>query len=251
METIDANGETPDHDGTFRFPPRCHGGIGGDRHRSRVASSSLRAAVPACIVGTSLLPRRRSFTSTSDRDTTCIEPPLAVYVPTLSEVPVTDVVVVRSDELYTVGMMVRLIDVPEWARTCIVDPITSLSRDALTVPRYEFSLAEGKADDTGITLIDEGHLNAAFSNLMGDPAIDCPIQVRLVGDGRDEAIEVAGCSHIRLRPFDPSRDFVTEHHQTSERLLKMFGRLDSAEFTNEDVRAFCPSSLLVSGPHNG
>jgi len=196
-------------------------------------------AAPICIVGTGLLPRRGFFPGRATGDTERPEPPLAVCVPTLKVVPVTDVLVVRPDELYAVGMMVRLIDVPEWAETCIVELITRLNRDALTVPSYTFSLADGDADETGITLIGEDHLQCRVEQPIGDPAVDCPIQVRLVGDGQDEVIEVAGCSHLRLRPFDPSREFVTEHHQTDERLLTMFGRLDSAEFTTDDVRAFC------------
>jgi hypothetical protein len=157
----------------------------------------------------------------------------------MSEVPVTNVLVVRPDELYTVGMMVRLVDVPEWAETCVVEPITRLGRDALTVPRYEFVLADGEIDEKGVTLIGESHLRCAVEQPIRDPAIDCPILVRLIGDGHDEVVDVAGCSHLRLRPFDPSRDFVTEHEQTDQRLLEMFGRLDTSEFTTEDVRAFC------------
>ncbi len=42
-----------------------------------------------------------------------------------------------------------------------------------------------------------------------------------------------------LRPFDPSRDTLTEHEQTDARLLAMFGTLDAPEFDTEDVRAFC------------
>jgi hypothetical protein len=52
-------------------------------------------------------------------------------------------------------------------------------------------------------------------------------------------IEVAGFQRLRLRPFDPSRDTLTEHEQTDARLLAMFGQLDTPEFDTEDVRAFC------------
>jgi hypothetical protein len=52
-------------------------------------------------------------------------------------------------------------------------------------------------------------------------------------------IEVAGCQRLRLRPFDPSRDTLTEHEQTDARLLAMFGTLDAPEFDTEDARAFC------------
>jgi hypothetical protein len=119
------------------------------------------------------------------------------------------------------------------------EPVTRLGRDVLTVPRYVFTLADGDADDKGVTLVGEDQIRCAVDQPIRDPAIDCPILVRLIGDGHDEVVEVAGCSHLRLRPFDPSRDFVTQHEQTDERLLTMFERLDSSEFTIEDVRAFC------------
>ena len=237
-QSIEGDGETPVTSGLSDFLQATVTASGASD--ADAAWRQLRAAAaPFCIVGTGLLPRRGLFSGSSHGDVEKPEPPLGVCVPTLSEVPVTDVLVVRPDELYTMGMMVRLIDVPEWAETCIVEPITSLGRDALTLPRYEFSLANGDADGSGITLVGEDHLQCRVQQPIRDPAVDCPIQVRLIGEGHDEVIEVAGCSHIRLRPFDPSRDFVTQHHQTSERLLTMFGRLDSAEFTTEDVRAFC------------
>ena len=237
-QTIKDEGDTPVSSGLSNFLQATMTASGASD--ADAAWRQLRAAAaPICIVGTSLLPRRGLFSGSSHGDFEKPEPPLAVCVPTLSEVPVTDVLVVRPDELYAMGMMVRLIDVPEWAETCIVEPITSLGRDALTLPRYEFSLADGDADDSGVTLVGEDHLQCRVQQPIRDPTVDCPIQVRLTGDGHEEVIEVAGCGHIRLRPFDPSRDFMTQHHQTSERLLTMFGRLDSAEFTTEDVRAFC------------
>lgn len=238
LQTIDADGGTPVTPGLSDFLQATVMASGASD-----ADATWRllgtAAAPICIVGTGLLPRRGFFAGGSHADTEPPEPPLAVCVPTLSEVPITDVLVVRPDELYTVGIMVRLIDVPKWAETCIVEPITSIGREVLTLPRYEFSLPDGDADDTGVTLLGADHLQCRVEQPIRDPAVDCPVQVRLIGDGHNEVIEVAGCSHIRLRPFDHSRDFVTEHHQTSERLMRMFGRLDSAEFTTEDVRAFC------------
>lgn len=238
LHTIEADGNTPVAPGLSGFLQATVTAAGVSE--ADAACHALgAAAAPICIVGTSLLPRRGASASRSLGDTEPSERPLAVCVPTFRDVPVTDVLVVGRDELYTLGMMVRLIDVPEWAERCIVEPITRIGREALTLPRYEFCLAEWESDETGITLVGEGHLQCRVEQPIRDPAVDCPIQVRLIGDGHDEVVELAGCSNIRLRPFDPSRDFVTEHHQTSERLLTMFGRLDSTEFTTEDVRAFC------------
>ncbi len=233
---IEAEGEIPVTPGLSDFL-RAVATISGASDAESAWRMLGSAAAPACLIGTSLLPRHGAFGGSSEEERP--EAPLAVCVPTISEVPVTDVLVMRPTELYTLGMMVRLVDVPDWAETCIVEPVTRLGRDVLTVPRYEFPLADGEADDKGVTLVGEDQIRCAVEQPIRDPAIDCPILVRLLGDGHDEVVEVAGCSHLRLRPFDPSRDFVTQHEQTDERLLTMFGRLDSSEFTTEDVRAFC------------
>jgi hypothetical protein len=71
------------------------------------------------------------------------------------------------------------------------------------------------------------------------PALDCPVQARLMGNGQEQVIEVEGFKRLRLRPFDPSRDHLTEHQQTDARLLAMFAVLDPPEFDTEDARAFC------------
>jgi hypothetical protein len=191
---------------------------------------------PVCLVGTSLLPRRfgpRPATPAQE------EPARAVCVPTMRGVPVTDVLVVRPRELYHLGMTVRLVAAPEWAKRCIVEPVTTLGREALALPRYELSLSDGTVDAFGITLTGEEPLHCSVEQPILGPALDCPIQVRLIGDGHDEVIETEGCQRLRLRPFDPSRDALTEHEQTDGRLLAMFGTLDGPEFDAEDVRAFC------------
>ena len=121
----------------------------------------------------------------------------------------TDVVVLRRGELYRLGMTVRLLAAPEWAETCIVEPVSTLGRDALVLPRYEFSLSEGPLDDVGITLTGEEPLHCEVDQPIRGPALDCPLQVRLVGEGQSEVIEVAGLQRLRVRPFDPSRDALT------------------------------------------
>jgi hypothetical protein len=191
---------------------------------------------PVSLVGTSLLPQRFS---PGRPELVPEEPPRAVCVATIRGVPVTDILVVRPKELYHVGITVRLVAVPDWAERCIVEPVTTLGRDALALPRYEFSLGDGVTDEFGITLSAEGPLHCTVEQPVRGPALDCPIQVRLAGNGHEQVIEVAGCQRLRLRPFDPSRDTLTEHEQTDARLLAMFAALDAPEFDTEDARVFC------------
>lgn len=191
---------------------------------------------PVSLIGSSLQPRLFSVGQAGPEPK---EPPRAVCVATMRGVPVTNVLVLRRGELYHLGMTVRLLSIPEWAETCIVEPVTVLGRDALTLPRYEFSLSDGTIDEFGITLTGEQPLHCAVEQPILDPALDCPVHVGLVGNGREQVIEVAGLQRLRLRSFDPSRDALTDHEQTDARLLAMFGALDSPDFDTEDVRAFC------------
>jgi hypothetical protein len=210
---------------------------GTDLSAAQVAWQGLAGIPPpVSLVGTSLLPQRFGPGSPEPMPQ---EPPRAVCVATMHGVPVTDILVVRPKELYHLGMTVRLVAVPDWAERCIVEPVTTLGRDALALPRHEFSLSDGVTDEFGITLTAEGPLHCTVDQPVRGPALDCPIQVRLAGNGHEQVIEVAGCQRLRLRPFDPSRDTLTEHEQTDARLLAMFGALDAPEFDTEDTRAFC------------
>lgn len=191
---------------------------------------------PISLIGTDLLPRR--FT----QDSATVEPadpPRAVCVATMRGVPVTDILVLRPNEVYQLGLTVRLLAVPEWAEKCIVEPLTMLGRDALALPRYELPLSDGAVDEFGVTLTGEAPLHCAVVQPIRGPALDCPIQVRLVGDGNDVVIEVAGLQRLQVRAFDPSRDTLTEHEQTDARLLRMFAALDSDAFDTGDALAFC------------
>jgi hypothetical protein len=204
---------------------------------AQTAWQQLAAApLPARLVGTSLLPRRYEPDPPEDPPR---PPPRAVCVATLRGVPVTDILVLRPREVQHLGMTVRLADVPDWARTCIIEPVTTLGRDALALPRWELSLADGTADEFGLTLAGEQPLHCAIEQPVLAPALDCPVQVRLAGDGHEEAAEVAGLTRIRLRPFDPGRDTLTEFQQTDARLLEMFAALDAPQFDTENARAFC------------
>ncbi|WP_194904368.1 hypothetical protein [Catenulispora rubra] len=208
-----------------------------DAATAEAAWQSLAAIpVPVSLVGTSLIPEQFASRAPSMPSA---PPPRAVCVATMHDVPITDVLVVRPGEIYHLGMTVRLLDVPDWAERCIVEPVTTLGRDALTLPRYEFEIVDGAVDDVGVMLNGEAPLHCSVEQAIMASPLDCPVQVRLIGEGREERIEVAGLSRLELRPFDPSRDALTDHEQTDGRLLSMFAALDAPMFDAEDVRAFC------------
>lgn len=192
---------------------------------------------PVNLVGDDLVPDYSRFGARPEA--TPPAQPLAVCVLTLKRVPVTDVLIVRPREIYTLGLTVRLLDVPDWAETCVVEPVSTLGRDVVSLPRFELQLADGVSDLDSTTLSGEARLHCDAEQPVRDPAIDCPLVVRLAGNGKEQVVEVAGCTRLRIRPFDPSRDGLTAHGQTDARLLEMFGCLDATEFDTEDARAFC------------
>lgn len=141
--------------------------------------------------------------------------------------------------LEPVELLQAALDVPDWAERCIIEPVAAVSREALSLPRFDLALADAASDELGLILHGEAPLHCAVEQPILAPALDCPIQVRLVGGDREQLIDVAGLRRLMLRPFDPSRDALTEHEQTDSRLLSMFAALDGSAFDTEDVRAFC------------
>src|SRR5207247_1266583 len=85
-----------------------------------------------------------------------------------------------------------------------------------------------------------GTLRCTVEQRTNRPPLDCPVLVRFTGPDHAEHADVAGYTRLRMRPFDPSRDALTEHAQVDERLLRLFDPLhDDATLDPDDVQAFC------------
>src|SRR5262249_53765971 len=145
------------------------------------------------------------------------EPRLAVCVATLRGSPVTDVLVLRPNEAYSLGLTVWLSSWPEWADNCVVEPLSHLNQSALSLPKFTFSKPSRSSQQEGLLLEAQELMHCRIEQPVGDPAIDCPLFVRFIGAGKQELAEVAGYRRLRLRAFDPSRDMLTEHEQTDQR----------------------------------
>ncbi|MDO3402668.1 hypothetical protein QWI29_21705 [Mycolicibacterium neoaurum] len=194
-----------------------------------------RVSVPVRMVNLHLRGGRRVTYDDRKLD----ESPVAVCLASYLSSPIVDVFVARPGEAYPIEMTVRLPYWPQWAQRCYVEPVTTLSREALTIPSYEFTTDDVVSDEGGIVLTGVSHLTCHVQQPIHGPTVDCPITVRFVADGRQEVMEVAGYRRLRLRPFDPARDRLTEHPQTDQRLLQMYDVLVGPTFDIEDVRAFC------------
>lgn len=196
------------------------------------------ATVPAPVY---LIPDLESGYSraASEDSTEKDEPMFAVCIATLQGSPVTDVLVLRVDEAYALGLTVWLSSWPEWADTCVIEPLSHLSQTALSLPKFAFPKPTAGRQKDGLLLEAQSTLHCHIEQAVGGPAFDCPLFVRFIGKGKEELAEVAGYRRLRLRPFDPSRDKLTQHEQTDQRLLNMYDVLSGPGFDTEDVRALC------------
>jgi hypothetical protein len=167
--------------------------------------------------------------------------PTAVCVLSVDDQPVVDVIVVRSGWAYDLTVDVRLTDWPEWANTCHVSLLTTLPPDVLSVPRLSFSRSQVEQDEHGLVLAGTATLLCTVERGPGRPPLDLPVHVRFSGsDGSTEQAEVGGYRRLRLRPYDPSRDALTQHTQIDQRLLELYDPLhDDATLNPDDVAAFC------------
>jgi hypothetical protein len=80
--------------------------------------------------------------------------------------------VAQPHEAYPIEMVVRLPFLPQWSQRCYVDPVTTLSREALTIPRYEFTLDDVMSDDGGIVLTGVSHMTCHVQQPIHGPTID-------------------------------------------------------------------------------
>jgi hypothetical protein len=167
--------------------------------------------------------------------------PAAVCVLSVDDQPVVDVIVVRSCWVYDLTVDVRLTGWPDWADMCHVSLLTTLPPDALTVPRLSFVRSQVDEDEHRLVVTGAGTLLCTVERRPGRPPLDLPVHVRFSGpDGRTQQADVGGYRRLRLRPYDPSRDALTEHRQIDQRLLELYDPLhEDATLDPDDVAAFC------------
>ncbi|MDB5072421.1 MAG: hypothetical protein JWM87_3532 [Candidatus Eremiobacteraeota bacterium] len=170
------------------------------------------------------------------------EQPLVVCVLSLNGHPVFDTQVIYDDLLHDVTLDVRLDAWPAWAEVCRVRLLTTVSRDVLVAPEFEFRAADAIVDEYGLRLSQTHTLAFRAKRPPGAPPIDLTLQAVFTSpDGRHrETAIVAGYQRLRLRPYDPTRDVMTQHRQMDQRLLVMFAALyDDPTLDVRDVEAFC------------
>jgi hypothetical protein len=233
---IEAEPQIPVPPSLTRFCARVRDLTAADATAADVNKILAPAGVPLRLID---LPDWPAFRPSAREETLAEEPLIAVCVASAVGAPITDTLVVRPGEAYSLEMTVRVREWPAWADQCHVQPVTTLGRAALSLPQFTFTASDSIPDDAGVVLTGAQPLHCAVEQPVHSPAIDCPLIVTFTGPGREETIEVAGYRRLQLRPFDPSKDHLTEHEQTDARLLRMYEALAAPDYDTEDARALC------------
>jgi hypothetical protein len=161
--------------------------------------------------------------------------PIVVCLLSIDDCPLTEhAQVLQRDQLYTITVDVRGAGWPTWADRLELEPVSQLTEMELALPIFEFDRPSGLAEEDDYQLSASGALVVRFRLAPGRPATPVRLTGRFTGPPNDPAysrnrrraaVDVAGHPQVRLRPFDPTRDLLTDYRQVDERLLELFGRL--------------------------
>lgn len=149
--------------------------------------------------------------------------------------------VLRPSQVYELRLEVRPGPWPEWADHLDAELLGHLSDADIQTPTFTWARSAGAAGEE--TLSGSGTLVLRFGLAAGQPAPPFLVNLRWRGnrhgDPTSQALDVAGHSQLRFRPFDASRDFLTEFPVFDERLLALYERLHGARYDEEHLQAFC------------
>jgi hypothetical protein len=171
---------------------------------------------------------------------------IAVALASIDGQLVTGPEVLRPDRLYDLMFEIQTGPWPDWAERLDCELITHLTKAELTTP--EFTWTRGEQAEDNETYTKSGPLVLRFALGPGQPAPPLLTRIawrgKLGGQAKSQELDIAGHRQLRLRPFDPSRDHVTDYPVFDERLLKMYEKYVAAGYPAEELEAFC--RLLTS-----
>jgi hypothetical protein len=169
--------------------------------------------------------------------------PVAVVLASVDGQLITGPQVLRPGTVYELGLEVRPGPWPDWADRLEAELISHLTAQEAHSPSFSWRRPPAAASGAGEALTGNGTLIVRFGLPAGRPAPPFLVTLRWRGtrDGKPvtEALDVAGHRELRLRPFDASRDFLTEFPVFDERLLALYERLHGAGYDEGQLQAFC------------
>ncbi len=210
----------------------------------RLLAQFASIALPLPLSDSAFRRKRRDKTVSSARtnDNERVErTTLAVCLLKLNRNPVVDVVVVRKGHAYDLTVDLLIDEWPAWADKCELQFLTTLPAEALTRPAFVFRKEDAVEDSLGLRLSQTGTLLCNVDRMHGSEPIDLRLHVRFTSqDDSNRLALIGGYQRLRFRPFDATRDALTEHGQLDQRLLELYDRLlDDETLDADDVQAFC------------
>lgn len=188
-------------------------------------------------------PRRLAHMPPTDAgvDTEKSEQPVAVVLASVDGQLITGPQVLRPNFVYDLRIDVRPGVWPEWADRLDVELLSHLSDVEVETPAFSWQRPSDFDEDSQIS--GNGTLLLRFGLTAGQPAPPFLVNVRWRGtrDGNavSEAVDVAGHRQLRFRPFDASRDYLTDFPVFDERLLGLYESLHQASYDEDHIQAFC------------
>ncbi|UAJ79805.1 hypothetical protein IT072_01600 [Leifsonia sp. ZF2019] len=169
-------------------------------------------------------------------------PPVAVALISVNNKLLTGTAVMKPESVYTLSARVHLDEWPEWANRLDLEFVTAVPAADVTLPT--FSWDKPTAMDHDLRFESDGTVILRYGIAAGQPAPPFAVKVTLRGESSDRtplavALNVAGHPQIRMRPYDASRDSVTQYAAIDERLLELYTALPEAGYNETEVQAFC------------
>ncbi|SNR86171.1 hypothetical protein [Blastococcus mobilis] len=188
-------------------------------------------------------PRRsvRADHPTPHRDTDDDRRPIAVLLASIDGRLVTGPEVLTPHTVHELTLQVQADPWPDWAERLDAELLTHLTQEDITTPGFSWHRDEHTGD--GDTYLQSGPLVLRFGLPAGRSAP--PFLIRLTwrgkhdGQPRSQSLDVTGHRELRLRPFDATRDMLTDYAVFDERLLDLYERLARSGYDQDQLQAFC------------
>ncbi|SDS48247.1 hypothetical protein SAMN05216371_0014 [Streptomyces sp. TLI_053] len=165
---------------------------------------------------------------------------VAVVLASIDDHLITGPQVLRPTTVYELRLDVQPGPWPDWAQVLEADLLSRFTPAEAETPTYTWRRPTDLAQETFSAT---GTLILRFGLPAGRPAPPFLVRLRWRGtkDGQPvvEDLDVAGHREIRCRPFDASRDFLTDFPVFDERLLALYERLHQAGYDDAHLQAFC------------
>lgn len=189
-------------------------------------------------------PRTRHVSPPTSREPALVDKaPVAVAIAYIDDLLVTGTQVLRPETVNALRLEARGEGWPNWADRLDAEILSHLTQGEAQTPTFTWKRPPGVTPEDSFVVEGEGTLVVRFGLAAGRPAPPFLVSLRLrdTRDGQpfEQVCDVAGHSELRLRPFDYSRDALTQYRMVDERLLQLYDGLHKAGYNEDHVQAFC------------